>query len=205
MRLSLLPLPFLDSTALPPPAMTTASNTVDVHPIHLTYHWKFVMILDAWTADRLIYLKALKSRTDQQELLVYLAQKPDRIPQDNRKFFMLVKAEKASVKAALARQKVATLLAAEKRSAGQSERKARNHRLLQQGVLFDLAGLSQRTRGELLGMLVAASATEDAQRWATWKVKGDALLAALGTTVVRVTGKAGHDGKSSEAFSGHVD
>ena len=135
------------------------------------------MTLDAWTTDRLIYLKALKSRTDQQELLVYLAQKPDRIPQDNRKLLMLVKAEKASVKAALARQQVATLLAAEKRSAGQAERKARNHRLIQQGVLFDLAGLANRSRGELLGLLIAAAATENETRWTVWKIRGDALLA----------------------------
>lgn len=134
------------------------------------------MTLDPWTTDRLLYLKALKSRTDQQELLIHLARKTERSPQDNRKLAMLVKAEKASVKAAQARQQVATLLAAEKRTAGQAERKARNHRLIQQGVLFDLAGLANRSRGELLGLLMAASTTEDAQRWANWKARGDALL-----------------------------
>ena len=41
-----------------------------------------------------------------------------------------------------------------------------------------LAGLEQRSRGELLGLLLAAaSTTEDPQRWASWKVRGDALLA----------------------------
>lgn len=135
------------------------------------------MTVDPWTTDRLLYLKALKSRTDQQEMLIYLAQKNERTQQDNRKLVMLIKAEKASVKAAQARQQIATLLAAEKRTAGLAERKARNHRLIQQGVLFDLAGLANRSRGELLGLLMAAASTEDAQRWANWKARGDALLA----------------------------
>jgi len=55
--------------------------------------------------------------------------------------------------------------------------------LIQQGVLFDLAGLEQRSRGELLGVLLAAAKTDDTQRWATWKQAGDALLAQKGETV----------------------
>jgi hypothetical protein len=47
-------------------------------------------------------------------------------------------------------------------------------------VLFDLAGLENRSRGELLGLLLAASSSSDEQRWASWKAKGDALLAEKG-------------------------
>ena len=54
------------------------------------------------------------------------------------------------------------------------------HRLIQQGVLFDLAGLESRSRGELLGVLLAAAKTDDPHRWATWKQAGDALLAKKG-------------------------
>lgn len=115
---------------------------------------------------------------------------------------MLVKAEKASVRAARARQEVAALLLAEKRAASHAERKARHHRLIQQGVLFDLAGLSQRTRGELLGMLLAAAATEDPQRWATWKGKGDALLATIETTTAQFNAKTKNSGKPSESSGG---
>ena len=113
------------------------------------------MTLDAWTTDRLLYLKALKSRTDQQELLIYLSQKTQTTPQDNRKLAMLIKAEKAGVKAAQARQQIAILLSAEKRSASQAECKARNHRLIQQGlqlsaVRFNRVPLCQRRLPQLV-------------------------------------------------------
>jgi hypothetical protein len=74
----------------------------------------------------------------------------------------------------------ANLINAEKKAAKEADRKARNHRLILQGVLFDLAGLENRSRGELLGLLLAASTTDDPQRWASWKAKGDALLAEKG-------------------------
>ena len=44
-------------------------------------------------------------------------------------------------------------------------------------MLFDLAGLEHRSKGELLGLLLAAAGTTDDQRWASWKQRGDALLA----------------------------
>lgn len=133
-----------------------------------------------WLQDRVAYLKGLKSPSDQQALLVLLAEKQQRTPQDEKKLAALVRAEKASVKAAKARQDVANLINAEKKAAKEAERKARNHRLILQGVLFDLAGLENRSRGELLGLLLAASTTDDPQRWANWKAKGDALLAEKG-------------------------
>ena len=138
---------------------------------------------DDWIKDRVAYLKGLKARTEQQELLVLLADNPSRTAQDSRKLLALVKAEKAAVRASKARQEVSNLLNAEKRAVKEEQRRARNHRLILQGVLIDLAGLEQRSRGELLGLLLAASTTEDPQRWASWKVKGDALLAEKETQV----------------------
>ena len=130
-----------------------------------------------WLKDRVAYLKGVKARTEQQELLVLLADNPSRSTQDSKKLSALVKAEKAAVRASKARQEVSNLLNAEKRAAKEEQRRARNHRLILQGVLIDLAGLEQRSRGELLGLLLAASTTEDPQRWASWKARGDALLA----------------------------
>ena len=83
-------------------------------------------------------------------------------------------------RAAQARVAAAKLIQASKRQSVKAERKARAHRLIQQGVLFDLAGLAHRSRGELLGLLLAAAKTEDSQRWAHWKEAGDALLAEKG-------------------------
>ena len=117
-----------------------------------------------WLQDRVAYLKGLKSPSDQQALLVLLAEKPQRTSQDEKKLAAIVRAEKASVKAAKARQDAANLINAEKKAAKEADRKARNHRLILQGVLFDLAGLENRSRGELLGLLLAASTTDDPQR-----------------------------------------
>ena len=58
----------------------------------------------------------------------------------------------------------------------EAERKVSNPRLILQGVLFDLAGLENRSRGELLGLLLAAYTTDDPQRWAIWKDSGDAIF-----------------------------
>ena len=132
---------------------------------------------DSWITDRVAYLKGIKARSEQQELLVLLADNPSRSAQDSKKLAALVKAEKAAVRASKARQEVAILLNAEKRAVKEEQRRARNHRLILQGVLIDLAELEHRSRGELLGLLLAASTTDDPQRWASWKVKGDALLA----------------------------
>lgn len=130
-----------------------------------------------WLQDRVAYLKGLKSPNDQQALLVLLAEKPNRDAQDEKKLAALIRAEKASIRATKARQDAANLIHADKRAAMEAERKARNHRLITQGVLFDLAGLGHRSKGELLGLLLVAASTTDDQRWASWKQRGDTLLA----------------------------
>ena len=135
---------------------------------------------DEWLQQRVTYLKNLKARTEPQQLLVLLAEKPDRSAADNQLLATLIRLEQANDHAAQARVAAAKLIRDSKRQSQQAERKARAHRLIQQGVLFDLAGLEQRSRGELLGLLLAAAKTEDPQRWAHWKEAGDALLAEKG-------------------------
>lgn len=130
-----------------------------------------------WLKDRLAHIRGLKKPNDQQALLLALADLPTRTPADEKKLTALVKAEKAAVRAQKAKQDAANLINAEKRAANEAERKARNHRLIQQGLLFDLAGLENRSRGEMLGLLLAASSTDDPKKWESWKAKGDALLA----------------------------
>lgn len=130
-----------------------------------------------WLKDRVTFIKGLKSATEHQSLLVLLFEKKDRTASDEKNMTALIRAEKAAEKAIKARQAAASLISSEKKSAKIAERKSRNHRIILQGVLFDLAGLENRSRGELLGLLLAASSTDDEQRWASWKLKGDALLA----------------------------
>ena len=135
---------------------------------------------DEWLTNRVEYLKNLKALSEPQQLLVLLTEKPDRSAADNQLLAALVRLEQANDRAAQARLAAAKLIQSSKRQSAKAERKARAHRLIQQGVLFDLAGLESRSRGELLGLLLAAAKTEDPQRWAAWKQAGDALLAEKG-------------------------
>lgn len=130
-----------------------------------------------WLADRVKHIKGLKSPTDQQALMVALWEKEGRTDLEEKKLAVLVRAEKAALRALKARQEAASLIYADKRAASEADRKARNHRLITQGVLFDLAGLEGRSRGEMLGLLLSASSMTDQARWASWKERGDALLA----------------------------
>lgn len=141
------------------------------------------MIRDEWLQNRVTYLKSLKARTEPQQLLVLLAEKPDRSAGDNQLLAALIRLEQANDRAAQARVAAAKLIQDGKRRSAKEERKARAHRLIQQGVLFDLAGLAHRSRGELLGLLLAAAKTEDPSRWAHWKEAGDALLSEKGDAV----------------------
>jgi hypothetical protein len=137
-----------------------------------------------WLTTRITYLKSLKSRNDQQELLVLLADKKDRTPQDEKKLAALIKAERASVRATKARQEAANLINAERKSTAEAERKARDHEMYQAAGLLSLAGLVDKKtgrptmdRGQFLGALLGlAKVPQDDARRADWKRAGDALL-----------------------------
>lgn len=126
-----------------------------------------------WLADRVAYLRQLKAPSEPQRLLMMLAEKPDRSPADDRHLAVLVRAEKADERFAKLRASAARVVSEEKAAA----RKARNHRLIQQGLLFDLVGLESRDPAELAGALAALAEVDDPARWAQWKTKGQAVLA----------------------------
>ena len=75
---------------------------------------------DEWLNDRVKYLKGLKSRSEQQELLVLLAEKTNRTAHDDKKLNAIVKAEKASQRATKARQDAANLINTEKKVAAKA-------------------------------------------------------------------------------------
>ena len=130
------------------------------------------------------YLQGLKSRNEQQELLVLLAEKANRNAQEDKKINAIVKAEKAGLRATKARQQVANLINAEKKAAAKAERTARTHELCNSAGLLILAGLvdtksGQPTidKGELLGALLGlAKVPAQDPRRVEWKLAGDALL-----------------------------
>jgi hypothetical protein len=139
------------------------------------------MTQDKWLAERLAYLRGLKAPSDQQRLLMLLADKAERTADDERKLAAMVRAEKAAERALKARAAAARIISAEK----SAQRKARDHELYQSAGLLILAGLVDtrtgkptRDRGELLGALVwLAEAQVDEAKRAAWKHRGDALLA----------------------------
>jgi hypothetical protein len=137
-----------------------------------------------WLNDRVKYLKGLKSRNEQQELLVLLAEKTNRNAQEDKKLNAIVKAEKAGLRATKARQEAANLINAEKKAAAKAERTARTHELCNSAGLLILAGLVDTKTGqptidkaELLGALLglAKVPAEDPRRL-EWKRAGNALL-----------------------------
>jgi hypothetical protein len=89
---------------------------------------------------------------------------------------VLLRAEKAAVRANKARQEAANLIRSEEKAAKEAERKARTKRLIELGGLVDLAGLAARDKGELLGALLGLSRVLEPERWAKWKQEGDTLL-----------------------------
>ena len=138
------------------------------------------MTAESTTADdyldrKLAHLKGLKSPTQAQQLLILLAEKPDRTAEDNKQLAVLLRAERAADRARAAQLQAAKLLGQRK----DAERKARNHRLILQGLLIELAGLSDWDRGELLGALVALRESQNVppERRQQWKQRGEALLA----------------------------
>ena len=144
---------------------------------------------DEWLKDRVAYLKGLKSKNEQQELLVLLAEKTNRTTQDDKKFNAIIRAEKASQRATKARQEAARLINEENRVAAKAERAARTHELCNSAGLLILAGLVDTKtgkpaidKGELLGALLglAKVPAEDTRR-KEWKRAGDSIIADTST------------------------
>lgn len=129
----------------------------------------------SWEEKRVQFIGGLKKPTEAQQLLVILFKKTDRTEVESKKLAALIKAEKATERALNANATITKMMNGEKEDA----RRTRTHRLVEQGVLFDLVGLDTRSRGEMLGALIAAisSAKTNPEHWASWKAKGDAMLA----------------------------
>lgn len=138
-----------------------------------------------WLNNRVLYLKGLKSCTEQQKILIELFENQNRTPQDEKRFNVLVKAEKAIERANKAKQAASNLIQAEKHAEKKAERKARDHELYNAAGLLILAGLVDTKTGkptidknELLGALVGlAKVPESDQRRTEWKKAGAAILA----------------------------
>lgn len=134
------------------------------------------MTEDTWLAKRIDYLRELKSPSATQKLLIDLAGRPTLSAREQRELDALVRLEKINDRAAQAKVKAHKIL----REKAEGDRKARNHRLIMQGALFDLANLQDVDKGVLLGGLMDLAdrlQQPHADQQAKWKARGDALLA----------------------------
>lgn len=135
-----------------------------------------------WLADRVAHIKGLKSPSEQQQLLVLLAEKPQRDENDEKKLKAIIRAEKATERASRARVAAAALIQKEKDAA----RKARDHEMYKAAGLLGMAGLLDKQTGkplmdaaELLGGLLGLAhvSTNDPELRQQWREAGAAMLA----------------------------
>ncbi len=142
------------------------------------------MKAEEFLASRVLFIKGLKSPTDEQKLLVQLAELAELTADDERKLKALVAHEKAEIKAAAARAAVARAMMTPE-EVRRAERKARDHAMMKAAGLIGLAGLMNKRTGELLidkgefvgALLAIAETPKDEPRRASWKRKGDEVLA----------------------------
>ena len=139
---------------------------------------------DEWLQQRLSYIKALKSPSEQQSLIAMLAEKDTLTPAEEKKLNVLIRAEKAQQRAIEARSKAMALINAEKKAAARAERKARDHELFKVAGLLSLVGLVDKETGKpvvdvasLVGALAGLSELpKENPKWQEWKQKGTEIL-----------------------------
>jgi len=159
------------------------------------------MLHDKWLTARLGYLRSLKAPSDQQRLLLVLADKLGRTAADANVLTALIRAEATAERAQKAREQALRIVEADKEALRILEAdkealrilevdkeaafSARDRELYKTSELLILAGLIDSAtgspvfdRGELLGALLglAKVPVEDARR-SEWKSAGEALLA----------------------------
>jgi len=119
---------------------------------------------EEWVIERVEHIRNKKSPSDQQRLLVLLAEKDDKTPKEEQDFKALVRAEKAvarlekaAEKVASSKTKVSKILKAER----SAKEKARTHELIKSSGLLIMAGLVDNVTGkpvwkleEILGALL---------------------------------------------------
>ncbi|EFA9346575.1 TPA: conjugal transfer protein TraD [Escherichia coli] len=139
---------------------------------------------EEWLRAKIAYINGLKSPSEQQQLLVMLAEKENRTVSDERKLSALIRAEKAIEKAAAAKAKVTAMITAERKAAAKAERKARDHELYKAAGLMIVAGLVDSKTGkqkfnaaELVGALAGiAELPRNHPKWQEWEKRGKELL-----------------------------
>lgn len=99
-----------------------------------------------WLNNKVEYLKNLKSRNSQQDMMINLAQKKDISAGEKKVLSALIKAEKANERAIKASLNAEKFIRTEK----EAERKARTKKLIDASGLLILTGLIDSKTGNLV-------------------------------------------------------
>ncbi|MFP1456035.1 conjugal transfer protein TraD [Escherichia coli] len=138
---------------------------------------------EEWLSAKIAYINGLKSPSEQQRLLVLLAER-NRTTTDEKTLSALIRAEKTAEKAAAAKARVTAIIAAERKAAARAERKARDHELYKAAGLMIVAGLVDNKTGkpkvraaELVGALAQnGELPRNHPKWQEWERRGKELL-----------------------------
>ena len=122
---------------------------------------------EKWAADRVQYIRGLKSPNEQQRLMLILTDKAEKTAQDIKTLSLLIQAEQAAEKAQEARTKVMNLIQAEKRAG----------LLIMAGLVDGQTGKPVDDTAALLGALASLNdLSRDNPKWSDWKIRGQELL-----------------------------
>lgn len=98
-----------------------------------------------WLEQRIAYIKGLRNPSEEQQALLVLADMATRDETDEKKFTVLVKAERATERAEKAKGAAKDLLQKEKKAA----RDLRTHKIINGAGLMMMAGLMDSKTGDL--------------------------------------------------------
>ena len=130
-----------------------------------------------WRDTYIASLKQLTSPTQAQKLILELDGNPSRTPRESRDLDTLLRAEEAREKMVAISLRASKIARTAATNREKTKNEIRNKRMIDQGLLVELAQLHERTDAELLGVLLAAASTTDADRWASWAKHGAQRLA----------------------------
>lgn len=145
-----------------------------------------------WRQDLIKKLRAYKSRSAAQQLLVDLAHETGDVPDPKRtdsasskddetakkNLDTLYRAEAARERFDAITNRATRIAKGTQETREKSKRELRNKRLIDQALLIELAGLHERTEAVLLGLLLDAAQVTDPERLEDWAKAGAERLAA---------------------------
>ena len=133
--------------------------------------------------DRILFIKGLLSPSTDQLLLLRLHETAELTPVEDKLLQALIRAEKARDRAESAKAAASKLHREAHKTAGApdikraaTDRRIRQRQLVALGTLIDLAGLQDKPKEDVLGLLLAGQTFATQEQWAKWRLLGAQAL-----------------------------